>query len=70
MCSFVAAALALLACKANAAELPHIVSLMIDDLGHFDTQVHNPNAPTPTIGELVRQGISLDRVSASARSPS
>jgi arylsulfatase A-like enzyme len=45
----------------NATQLPHIVSLMIDDLGHYDTQVHNPDAPTPTIGELVKQGINLER---------
>ena len=40
---------------------PHIVSFMIDDLGRFDTQVYNPAAPTPFIGQLVKQGIILDR---------
>lgn len=33
----------------------------VDDLGFHDTQVNNPEAPTPTIGRLVAQGIRLEK---------
>ena len=39
---------------------PHILSLIIDDLGFFDTTVHNPNAPTPAIKNLTDSGIRLE----------
>ena len=39
---------------------PHIVSVMIDDLGSYDSQVNNPNAPGDTIGALVKEGIKLE----------
>ena len=40
---------------------PHVVSLLIDDLGFYDTSVQNPNASTPAITELVNEGIKLQR---------
>ena len=39
---------------------PHIVSVMIDDLGSYNSQVNNPNAPGDTIGALVKEGIKLE----------
>ena len=38
-----------------------ILTLLIDDLGYYDTKVNNPAAPTPTIGKLADQGLRLDR---------
>lgn len=38
-----------------------IVTLLIDDLGYYDTSVWNPAAPTPTIGALADEGLRLDR---------
>jgi hypothetical protein len=31
------------------------------DLGYWDTQVHNPVSPTPTLGALAKEGIVLNR---------
>jgi arylsulfatase A-like enzyme len=54
--------LALLAGHTGAAATPpHIITVLADDLGWFDTQVHNPASPTPAIGSLSRQGIVLER---------
>ena len=39
---------------------PHIVSVMVDDLGSYNTQVNNPNAPGDTIGALTKEGIKLE----------
>jgi len=47
--------------EAASAPRPNIVLLMIDDLGFHDTSVNNPDAPTPTITNLVNEGIRLDR---------
>ena len=33
--------------------------VLIDDLGFADTQFHNPDTPTPQIGELAREGLVL-----------
>lgn len=30
----------------------NIMTIFIDDLGFYDTEVYNPNAPTPTLGKL------------------
>ena len=38
----------------------HILFLMIDDLGSYDSQVNNPDAPGDTIGALVKEGIKLE----------
>jgi arylsulfatase A-like enzyme len=40
---------------------PHLLSIIVDDLGGYDTQVNNPAAPTPTIGALATSGIRLNR---------
>ena len=40
---------------------PHFVFLLIDDLGFHDTQVHNPESPSPAIGGLAKEGIILQR---------
>ena len=38
-----------------------IVTIVIDDLGHYDTAVWNPNAPTPALKALADGGIRLGR---------
>ena len=43
------------------------MTILADDLGWYDTQVHNPASPTPTIGSLVAQGIALERACKFAR---
>ena len=49
---------------------PHILSVIVDDLGRYDTQVTNPNAPTPTIGHWPTLGsASTDSVSRPDRRP-
>lgn len=40
---------------------PNIVTILADDLGWFDTQIHNPDSPTSAIGGLVKDGLVLDR---------
>ena len=41
---------------------PHILTLLIDDLGFYDSQVHNPDSfMTPNLGELARTGVVLER---------
>jgi len=44
-----------------AAPRPHFVFVLADDLGWYDTAVHNPNSPTPTLAELAKDGLTLDR---------
>ena len=39
---------------------PHIVFILADDLGWYDTAIYNPVAPTPTLHNLTTQGIRLD----------
>lgn len=44
------------------AQRPHIVTVLVDDLGYDDTQIHNSEmAFTPQLGELKAQGITLQR---------
>ena len=38
-----------------------IVTIIIDDLGHYDTAVYNPNSPTPNLKKLADGGIRLGR---------
>jgi len=38
-----------------------ILTIVIDDLGHYDTAVLNPDAPTPTLKGLADGGIRLGR---------
>ena len=44
-----------------AAPRPHLVTLLADDLGWFDTTIHNPAAPTPRLSALLSEGLILDR---------
>jgi len=46
---------------AAAAAQPHLVFLLADDFGHYDSSVTNPDAPTPTLKRLAQEGIVLDR---------
>jgi len=38
-----------------------ILSILVDDLGHYDTSATNPNAPTLNIGALADEGLRLSR---------
>ena len=42
------------------ARKPHIVFVLADDLGFFDTAIYNPSSPTPLLKELSDGGIRLD----------
>jgi arylsulfatase B len=45
----------------NRADRPHMVALLADDLGYYDTAVHNPRSPTPTLAALAADGLLLER---------
>ena len=36
-----------------------ILTIIIDDMGWYDSQPHNPASPTPTLGKLAADGILL-----------
>ena len=38
-----------------------ILTIIIDDMGWYDSQPHNPASPTPTLGKLAADGILLER---------
>ena len=38
-----------------------IVTIVIDDLGHYDTSVFNPSSPTPHLKSLAEGGVRLGR---------
>mmetsp|Transcript_30802 Transcript_30802/g.50940 ORF Transcript_30802/g.50940 Transcript_30802/m.50940 type:complete len:533 (+) Transcript_30802:57-1655(+) len=40
---------------------PHLIALLADDLGYFDTAIHNAASPTPSIARLAKGGLRLDR---------
>ena len=47
-------------CGSSALGKPSVImTVLIDDLGFADTQVHNPDTPTPQIGALAREGLVL-----------
>ena len=47
------------------AQRPHIVTVLVDDLGFDDTQIHNSeSAFTPELGRLKAAGITLQRLHA------
>ena len=48
--------------RVAAAPKPHIMIVLMDDVGWYDTQINNPDADaTPHIGELADAGIRLGR---------
>jgi hypothetical protein len=49
------------AAAAAAAPRPHLVLVLGDDLGFYDTQIYNPTSPTPNLKSLAEQGVRLDR---------
>merc|ERR1711871_1745610 len=44
-----------------ARKLPHIILMLADDLGNYEVGYHNPRAITPSIDELARDGVILER---------
>eukprot|EP00039_Didymoeca_costata_P013891 m.217870 g.217870 ORF g.217870 m.217870 type:complete len:625 (-) comp15892_c1_seq26:1294-3168(-) len=40
---------------------PNIVMVVADDLGWYDTEIYNPNSPTPRLKALADSGMRLDR---------
>ena len=44
-----------------AAPRPHLLMVLGDDLGFYDTQIYNPTSPTPHLKSLAEQGVRLDR---------
>ena len=40
---------------------PHIIAVLADDLGWYDTSIRNSAAPTPAIANLSASGLALDR---------
>jgi arylsulfatase A-like enzyme len=71
MCLHVLLFLAAAAIVPAAAKGPKmILSVIIDDMGWYDSQPHNPTAPTPTLGEWAKEGILVERQCAlMSRSP-
>ena len=48
--------------NAQAPAQPNIIVMLADDLGWYDTAIHNPASPTPRIEKLARvEGLVLDR---------
>eukprot|EP00656_Telonema_subtile_P000083 TRINITY_DN10035_c0_g1_i2.p1 TRINITY_DN10035_c0_g1~~TRINITY_DN10035_c0_g1_i2.p1 ORF type:complete len:538 (-),score=120.73 TRINITY_DN10035_c0_g1_i2:189-1802(-) len=39
---------------------PNILAIFADDLGWYDTSIHNPNAPTPRLAALNAEGLRLE----------
>ena len=54
--------LAVLVAESSAARLRTLVTIMVDDMGWYDSQINNPLAPTPRIGELLAESLHLDRL--------
>ena len=54
-------ALVLLGASAHAAPLPHIISILQDDLGWYDSGIHNPAMEkwTQNITSLAKSGVVL-----------
>ena len=48
-------------CANSAAQCPHLVTLLADDLGWYDTTIQNPGAPTPQMSALLKEGLRLER---------
>eukprot|EP00437_Effrenium_voratum_P019331 CAMPEP_0181441118 /NCGR_PEP_ID=MMETSP1110-20121109/23338_1 /TAXON_ID=174948 /ORGANISM="Symbiodinium sp., Strain CCMP421" /LENGTH=574 /DNA_ID=CAMNT_0023564983 /DNA_START=40 /DNA_END=1764 /DNA_ORIENTATION=+ len=45
-------------------EKPHLIMLVLDDVGWADVGYHGSNFPTPNIDSLVKSGVELDRMYA------
>ena len=52
---------ALLIAASEARRRPHLVTILADDLGWYDTAPTNPFAPTPTLAALAAEGLVLNR---------
>ena len=49
-------------CGTKAKKGPSVImTVLIDDLGFADAQVHNANTPTPHLGTLAKAGVTLVR---------
>ncbi|MFK5924730.1 MAG: arylsulfatase [Verrucomicrobiota bacterium] len=53
--------LMLIACQVQAAEKPHIIFMMADDLGWGDVGYHASKIATPNIDKLAKQGVRLNQ---------
>ena len=63
-CVFLAAASATsssVVLAASAGSRPHILYALVDDLGHYNVQLTNPEVKTPHLVELREKGVWLDR---------
>ena len=54
----------------NETHLRTLVTIMVDDMGWYDSQINNPLAPTPRIGELLTESLHLDRLYVRAQTDS
>ena len=48
-----AAATTAAAAAPREAKQPHLIVVLADDLGFYDTALYNPTSPTPTLSKLV-----------------
>ena len=48
------------ACSVNVTKQPHLIAILADDLGWYDTSINNPDAPTPAIKHALDNGLRLD----------
>ena len=56
-----AAAAAVASTTSPSSAHPHIVFILADDLGFYDTSIYNLVSPTPTLRKLADEGILLER---------
>ena len=47
--------------RARVPPKPHLLALLADDLGYYDTAIHNAASPTPQLAALANGGLLLDR---------
>ena len=59
--AFFVACAALRGSGASATKPPHLISVFADDLGWYDTAIHNEGAPTPALKALASEGYVLER---------
>jgi leishmanolysin-like peptidase len=58
--TLLAAVAAAAARGSEGAKQPHLIAVLADDLGFYDTGLYNPTSPTPTLAKLAKEGIVLD----------